>query len=762
MNTLLKYIACFVVLLCLILKTEAQQITSIEYFFDTDPGFGNGFQVMVSPDTILQNQQITINYSSVSSGLHTFYIRSKDAIGNWSLTNRSTFYKSAFLLNTTQPVLTAIEYFFDTDPGFGNGYQLSLTADTSFNSLLSTINLLGLSSGNHTLFIRTKDANGSWSLTNRKSFTYCTSGTTTYYLDTDNDGYGNPSQTIIACTVPTGYSTDNTDCDDNDSMVHQTYPFYVDADSDGYGDINQLQMVCASNANDAPIGYATNSSDCNDSNPNIVPGTTDQFEYFIDADPSTGQGIQLNVSSSSLDSISMISAINIPSTLNEGIHTIAIRAHACNFGWGLFENRLFDVTRNDIATGPITNAEFFIDTDPGLGNAIPFSISSMDTINQFASFNIPSNTDPGNHNIGIRVKDSLGNWGHFTTIFVDVLAPPIPTYPIVAAEYFIDSDPGIGNANPLNIVSADTLIHTIAIPTPSNLSEGHHLIGIRVKNSQGDWGLFENRTFIVDDTNPAYNPIVAAEYIIDNDLGVGNGTPISISIADTVDETISLSIPSSYLTNAHKIAFRVKNFNGQWSHFELPPIPIHIKAFIQGYYNTSGMMQPVLSNQGQNNSISDVDTMFVDIHTTTWPYQTIHTTKGVLQVDGKLNVQIPYTFQGQSNYIALRHRNAIETWSSNPMTMNLYENAYDFTTAVNKAFGNNLKEIDNGIWALYSGDINQDENIDLLDFSLLENDINSFQFGYFATDINGDGNVDLLDGPIVENNINGFIFSNHP
>jgi len=63
---------------------------------------------------------------------------------------------------------------------------------------------------------------------------------------------------------------------------------------------------------------------------------------------------------------------------------------------------------------------------------------------------------------------------------------------------------------------------------------------------------------------------------------------------------------------------------------------------------------------------------------------------------------------------------------------------------------------------LYSGDLNQDENIDLLDLGDIETDINNFQFGYFATDINGDGNVDLLDGPIVENNINGFIFSSHP
>jgi hypothetical protein len=87
---------------------------------------------------------------------------------------------------------------------------------------------------------------------------------------------------------------------------------------------------------------------------------------------------------------------------------------------------------------------------------------------------------------------------------------------------------------------------------------------------------------------------------------------------------------------------------------------------------------------------------------------------------------------------------------------------YDFTTSANKAYGANQSEVENGVWALFSGDINQDENIDLLDLNNIEIDINNFLFGYLATDINGDGNVDLLDIPIVEGNINDFIFSLKP
>jgi hypothetical protein len=89
---------------------------------------------------------------------------------------------------------------------------------------------------------------------------------------------------------------------------------------------------------------------------------------------------------------------------------------------------------------------------------------------------------------------------------------------------------------------------------------------------------------------------------------------------------------------------------------------------------------------------------------------------------------------------------------------------YDFRTAASQAYGSNQQDVsgNNSLYALYSGDINQDGNIDLYDLLLVNDDIENFIYGYYATDITGDGNVDLYDLLILENNITNFIYAIQP
>ena len=70
--------------------------------------------------------------------------------------------------------------------------------------------------------------------------------------------------------------------------------------------------------------------------------------------------------------------------------------------------------------------------------------------------------------------------------------------------------------------------------------------------------------------------------------------------------------------------------------------------------------------------------------------------------------------------------------------------------------------LDSMYYGLYSGEINADDNIDLIDLMTVENDISMFAYGYLPTDINGDGNVDLLDSPLIESNVSNFIYAVYP
>lgn len=63
---------------------------------------------------------------------------------------------------------------------------------------------------------------------------------TVWYEDLDNDGFGNPSISVLACAQPTGYEANNLDCDDSQSSISPISPETcsdgVDNDCDGQVD----------------------------------------------------------------------------------------------------------------------------------------------------------------------------------------------------------------------------------------------------------------------------------------------------------------------------------------------------------------------------------------------------------------------------------------------------------------------------------------------------------------------------------------------
>lgn len=146
-------------------------VTRVEWYLDSDPGYGNGTPVTITAGQDLSGLAINIGLTPLSSGVHIVGIRSRDANGAWSIDNKWIFLKPYPLTNgNVQPNITAMEYYIDTDPGYGHASAVTITAGPNLNNVVFTADISAVANGAHKLGIRSRDANGAWSIDNEFDF----------------------------------------------------------------------------------------------------------------------------------------------------------------------------------------------------------------------------------------------------------------------------------------------------------------------------------------------------------------------------------------------------------------------------------------------------------------------------------------------------------------------------------------------------------------------------------------------------------------
>ncbi|MBK9337897.1 MAG: hypothetical protein IPM98_15665 [Lewinellaceae bacterium] len=150
---------------------QGGDIVRLEYYFDADPGFGQGVEVSVAAAPELDQVTFPVDINSLSDGLHQLHLRSKDIHGRWSSSTPFIFVKNPLPTQSNDlPALTDIEYFFDNDPGFGNGTAVVFTPGMSVENLNVPLDISGLTDGLHQLTIRAGAADGAWSWSNSYFF----------------------------------------------------------------------------------------------------------------------------------------------------------------------------------------------------------------------------------------------------------------------------------------------------------------------------------------------------------------------------------------------------------------------------------------------------------------------------------------------------------------------------------------------------------------------------------------------------------------
>lgn len=338
-----------------------------------------------------------------------------------------------------------IEYFWNTDPGIGKGTKVAVTngvVDTSLpaESLAVGPNLLG---------IRAIDGDNYSSTLLRTVLrlpVFAEDAKVEYFWDED-PGVGNAAKYPVTLSGKDVMVDLNIAVEDVSNGMHLLGIRVFN----GYWSHTHLYMVAV--AKDG--------------------GLANTVEYYWDNDPGVGQATKQTLVA---DGTSAVAELEIPAdTLNSGVHLLGIRVGA-DGAWSSTLTRFVAVASRGSA---VESIEYFWDSDPGIGSATKYAISSSD--NQASvTFEVSADSlSPGIHLLGIR--SFCGQWSSTSLHYVAVSAKGGA---IERVEYYWDTDPGYGQATelPFSGDSVATVNTEIVPPT----EYGTHVLTIRAL-SNGVW-----------------------------------------------------------------------------------------------------------------------------------------------------------------------------------------------------------------------------------------------------------------------------------
>jgi hypothetical protein len=469
------------------------------YVGNTDPGIGNGTPITIPTGvTNATATNTTLNFTAQPNGVQFLYIRSKDVNGRWSLTNYKLFTVGNFNYSVAPALQNVAEveaYVGNTDPGVGNGTPITIpTGVTDATVTNTTLNFTAQPNGVQFLYVRSKDAAGRWSVTNYKLFTV--------------------------------------------------------------GNFNY------------PVAPAVN---------NIA-----ELEYYVgNTDPGIGNGTNVAIPTGTTDATATNTTITFP-TQADGTQFLYLRSRDVAGKWSLTNFKQFVVGQFNYPTPPplnnIAEVEAYVgNTDPGFGNATPITIPTGVTDATATNTTLNFTAQPnGTQFLYVRSRDISGKWSVTNYKLFSVGSFNYPASPplnnIAELEYYVgNNDPGFGNGTnitiPTGVTDATATNTTITFPAQPN---GIQYLYLRSRDISGKWSETNYKQLLVGQLN--YAPIPATltnignlEYYVDNDPGFGNATPITVSgtLTDVQLNNISIALSNTLTTGSH--IFHTRSKQNPWS-----------------------------------------------------------------------------------------------------------------------------------------------------------------------------------------------------
>jgi hypothetical protein len=354
----------------------SQQIKNGEYFFNNDPGYGNGVSFDVTETNGEFTKVIETSVESLPIGFNTFYVRVKQN-NTWSTFDRNMLYKidsnNAFTGDQSIKNITSAEYFIDSDPGYGKGETISITETNELDATFS-VDISSLEKGVHIIYVRVKSINNQWSNFDRRLF----------YISTKEE---------------------------------LTF-------------------------SESPIAKA---------------------EYFFDTDTGYGNGESIALDASGKE-ISQAFTVDV-SSLSAGFHTVYFRVQNENKEWSTFERAMFYISDNNFTMpeeSPIVAAEYFFNEFVEIGEGSVISLAT----NADGDFETSINTGDlleGDHLLFIRAKNEANVWS---------------LYDVVA--FTIDNSLGVDK-----VLAKDFIVYPNAVIDKINIESKHDIVSYKIYDIQG-------------------------------------------------------------------------------------------------------------------------------------------------------------------------------------------------------------------------------------------------------------------------------------